>query len=353
MLYVVIIFLWISLWFYLLFGGADFGAGILELFTRHKNRGSTRKTMYRAIGPIWEANHMWLIIAIVILFVGFPKIYSTMSTYLHLPLILLLLGIIARGTAFAFRHYDAVVDDMQGLYNRIFTWSSLFTPFFLGVIAGSTVSGRIDPKATSFLDAYVFSWLDGFTIAVGLFTVAICAYLAAIFLIGEVDNQSDRNRFIAKARTANIIAFVFGALVFAAAEWENIPLADWIFGGAVGVTAIILASFSLLLLWYLLYKGKTRILPLLAGFQVTMILLSVTYIHYPKIILLKGGEYLSLVEHHGQDKSITTLAWALLIGSAFILPALFYLLYSFRKGTTKPVKSDSPNQLIETLTGKK
>jgi cytochrome bd-type quinol oxidase subunit 2 len=130
MLYVVIAFLWISILLYLLLGGADFGAGIIELFTSKKNKIVTRKTLYTAIGPIWEANHMWLIIAIVILFVGFPEIYTTMSVHLHIPLTIMLLGIIARGTAFTFRHYDAVVDDMQNLYNPIFAWSSFVTPLF-------------------------------------------------------------------------------------------------------------------------------------------------------------------------------------------------------------------------------
>ncbi|ULT46061.1 cytochrome d ubiquinol oxidase subunit II [Niabella defluvii] len=77
-------------------GGADFGAGVLEFLSTAKSKDRTRKVMYRAIGPIWEANHMWLIIAIVILFVGFPVIYATMSVYLHIPLTIMLLGIIAR-----------------------------------------------------------------------------------------------------------------------------------------------------------------------------------------------------------------------------------------------------------------
>ena len=102
MIYVVVIFLWTSILLYLLLGGADFGAGIIELFSRKSERATTRKTMYEAIGPVWEANHMWLIIAIVILFVGFPIIYTTVSVYLHIPLVCMLLGIIARGTAFVF-----------------------------------------------------------------------------------------------------------------------------------------------------------------------------------------------------------------------------------------------------------
>src|ERR1044072_4596679 len=102
MLYVVMGYWWAAILLYLLLGGADFGARIIELFTSGKNRGKTRRTMYQAIGPIWEANHMWLIIVIVILFVGFPVIYTTMSIHLHIPLAIMLLGIIARGTAFAF-----------------------------------------------------------------------------------------------------------------------------------------------------------------------------------------------------------------------------------------------------------
>lgn len=331
MLYVVIIYLWTSILLYLLLGGADFGAGIIELFTSKANKIQTRKTLYEAIGPIWEANHMWLIIAIVILFVGFPTIYSTMSVNLHIPLTIMLWGIIARGTAFTFRHYDAVKDDMQDIYNPIFAYSSFITPFFLGIIAGSAVSGHIDPEADNFMDAYIFSWLHWFSISVGLFTVAICGFLAAVFLIGEADNDHDRTRFERKAKAFNIAAVISGVLVFISALAEGIPLIDWVFGNTVGIIAISAATLSLILLWYLFYKGKRNILRVLAGFQVTMILLTTTYRHYPNIVILKNGGYLSLIEHSGHEKAIEALAMALLIGSIFILPALFYLIYSFQK----------------------
>lgn len=337
MLYVVIIFLWTAILLYLLLGGADFGAGIIELFTSKANRIQTRKTMYRAIGPIWEANHMWLIIAIVVLFVGFPEIYTTMSVNLHIPLTVMLLGIIARGTAFTFRHYDAVVDDMQTLYNRIFEYSSFITPLFLGIIAGSAVSGHIDPEAGDFLTAYIFSWLHWFPVAVGFFTVAICGFLAAIFLIGETDTAEDRLRFIRKARLMNVAAVVCGALVFVAAYVDKIPLIDWVFGSWIGIVAIGAATVSLVILWYLLAKGKSRIIRVLAGFQVTMILLVTTIRHFPNIVLLKNGGYLSLMEHHGQEKTIHALGMALLLGSIFILPALFYLIYSFQKDPDREV----------------
>lgn len=331
MLYVVMIYLWAAILLYLLLGGADFGAGIIELFTSKKNKSRTRKTMYQAIGPIWEANHMWLIITIVILFVGFPLIYTTMSVHLHIPLAVMLLGIIARGTAFAFRHYDAVIDDLQKVYDKIFRYSSFITPLFLGIIAGSAVSGDIDTNAKTFADAYIFSWLSWFSVSVGLFTVAICGYLAAIFIIGETDNAEDKRRFIIKAKNTSIAAAVAGTLVFIVAYFEGIPLFEWVFGNIVGQIAITAALISLVVLLILLNKSNTRILRVLAGFQITMILLTVTVRHYPNIVILKDGKYLSLLEHAGQEQAIYWLGMSLLVGSVFILPALYYLLYSFHK----------------------
>jgi cytochrome bd ubiquinol oxidase subunit II len=335
MLQVVIAFLWLALLLYLLLGGADFGAGIIELFTSDENKNKTTLTMVRTLGPIWEANHMWLIIVIVILFTGFPEIYSTISTYLHIPLLIMLLGIIGRGTAFAFRHYDAVEDNMQIVYNKIFRFSSFITPLFLGIIAGTTVAGTIDPHASGFMDAYIFSWLHFFSVSVGLFTICICGYLASIFLIGEMERESERKRYVMKARSMNIAAAVTGGIVFIAAKWDHVPISEWLFGNAVGLTTLSAALLSLIVQWILIKRGRKKIIRLLAGFQVTMILLATTFYHYPKIVLMADSSYLSLVENRGHEKAIQSLALALLIGSVFILPALFYLIYSFQKKTPR------------------
>ncbi|WP_158796003.1 cytochrome d ubiquinol oxidase subunit II [Pedobacter sp. L105] len=331
MVYVVIIFLWTAILLYILLGGADYGAGIIELFTSKGNRHRTRKNMYEAIGPVWEANHMWLIIVIVILFVGFPKIYTTVSIYLHIPLVCMLMGIIARGTAFVFRNYDAVKDDMQRVYTRIFIVSSVLTPFFLGIIAASAVSSQIDLRAQDFVSAYIYSWLSWFSIAVGIFTVTICAYLAAVFIIGQAEDEADRKLFTRKARYLIFIVMGAGALVFLAAHFEHIPLLHWIFSDVPGTIAIILATISLVIMFYYLNRNAPVLLRLLAGFQVAMILFAATYSHFPDIILLKGGQNLSLLTHQGEFKTIQALGYALLIGSIFILPALGYLIYSFQK----------------------
>jgi cytochrome d ubiquinol oxidase subunit II len=332
MLLVVIVFFWLSILLYFLLGGADFGAGIIEMFTSRKRVRRTRDTLYHAIGPIWEANHMWLIIAIVILFVGFPVIYSTLSVHLHIPMLIMLMGIIARGTAFVFRHYDAVKDSMQNVYNRIFVSSSFVTPLFLGIIAGATLSERIDPLAETFAEAYIFPWLNLFSISVGLFTVALCGFLAAVYLVGETDNDSDRKSFIRKARNANGLAFVAGFVVFWTAHAEGVPLANWVFGSKVGLAAVISATGSLVLLWSIIHRVGRFLARALVTFQVSMILLAISYEHYPDLVLMRNGT-LSLVEHHAPDATIDALAWALIVGSLFILPALFYLYYSFQKKT--------------------
>lgn len=327
---VVVTFLWLSILLYFLLGGADFGAGIIELFTSKKRVTRTRDTLYHAIGPIWEANHMWLIIAVVILFVGFPLIYSILSTYLHIPILIMLLGITARGTAFVFRHYDAVRDNMQEIYNKIFVWSSTITPLFLGIIAGSTVSGKIDPNARSFADAYIYSWLNWFSISVGLFTVALCGFLAAVYLIGEAKNDNDRKSFIRKTKNSNIIAVLLGLMVFFAADHDGVPLAKWVFGNTVGLLSVTLASLSLALLWISVNRNWAIFARLLAAFQVTMILLAISYAHFPEMVLTTGDD-LSLFQVIAPDATITALGFALLIGSVFIIPSLYYLYYSFQK----------------------
>jgi cytochrome d ubiquinol oxidase subunit II len=331
MIYVVIGFLWLSICLYVILGGADFGAGIVELFTKKRARHKTQEIMYESIAPVWEANHMWLIIAIVILFVGFPEIYTTLSTYLHIPLVLMLVGIIARGTAFTFRHYDAVKDDWQKVYTQIFYFSSLLTPFFLGLIAAATVSHSINPDATSFLDLYIFSWLNWFGVTVGLFTVSICAYVASVFALRETTDRLQLGLMIKKSKQTMIFVVITGLLVFSTAYFSDIPLLKWVFSKPLGIMATFFATIALLLILRAMHTRKLLPVRALAGFQVIMILIAATYQHNPNIILFANGQHLSLLEHVAAPKTISALGWALMLGSLFILPFLFYLMASFSK----------------------
>ena len=336
MLTIVIIFLWASTLLYLLLGGADFGAGILELLSPSGERAITRQLSFKAIGPIWEANHMWLIIIVVILFVGFPSVYTTVSTYLYIPLLILLLGIIARGTALSFRTNDAVKDDLQRIYSRVFVAASVVAPFSLGIIAGSVAAGNIDPTTNGFRTAYIFSWLRWFPLAVGLFTECLCAWLASIYLIGRSDTEGDKRIFMQHATVAHIALLVSGVGLFAAAKAENVPLTTWLSANLVSELAVSVACAVYIGIWCLLLVRRIAALNVLAVLMVTMLFLSVTVGLFPNIVLLKNGLPLSLTSSAGMP-SITVLACALLIGSLLIFPALFYLIYIFDARTQKSI----------------
>ncbi|MBN7813010.1 cytochrome d ubiquinol oxidase subunit II [Algoriphagus sp. H41] len=331
MLYVVIVFLILAILMYILLGGADFGAGILELTTPDRMKTKLRKRTYETIGPIWEANHMWLIITIVILFVGFPAVYSLLSIHLHIPLLLMLFGIIGRGTAFVFRHYDAVEDEMQKVYNWIFTYSSFVTPFFLGLIFGAAVGGKIDPHAGDFLGTYIWPWLNGFSIAVGLFTVTICGFLAAVFLVGEAGLEAEKRFLVTRSRAFIVATVGAGGLVFLAAELQNVPLIGLLLNESLTLGILFLASVAMALLWIQLPKAKKAFSRFLAGAVVTAILMAFGYHYFPDMVILQIGENLSVFNSAALGKPIETLAWALLIGSIFILPSLGYLIYSFQR----------------------
>ena len=331
MIYVVIAFLWVALGMYVIFGGADFGAGIVEMFSSKDFKSKTQRIMYQSIGPIWEANHMWLIISIVILFVGFPLIYADLSNYLHIPLVIMLLGIIARGTSFTFRNYDAVNDEWHNLYDHIFTVSSLVTPLFLGIIAASTVSGSIDPQATNFLDAYVYSWLSWFNVSVGVFTVSICGFLASVYSVYSANDESEKKYLRTLAQRFSFALFFTGGLVFVVSFWQDISLTQWIFSKWIGYLTVALATISIVILNLSLAQKKDLQIRVLAGLIVLMILFSVSYSHFPNLLVFKDGTAISLFETEYSIKTINMLGWALLLGSIFILPFLFYLIYSFNK----------------------
>ena len=329
MLYIIIAFLWLAILLYLVFGGADFGVGILEIFMSAANKHDLKKNAHRSIGPIWEANHMWIIIAVVIFFVGFPAIYSTICTSLHIPVLIMLLGIIARGTAFTFRNYDAVNDKMQAVYTRIYIYSSFITPLFIGIIAATAVSGRIDPKAQGFLPAYIFNWLDWYPVSVGLFTVFLCGFFAAIFLIGEASHKPSRQAYVQKARHMNLGLIIFMLLSFRAAKVENIPMFHWVFGSRVSIAAVVVSFLAWILTWYQITENNVKLTRLWAGIMVLGLLIAITYGHFPDVVLLKGGSSMSLLSGQAPEATVNALGSALLIGGLFIVPSLFYLIYSF------------------------
>src|SRR5262249_34045426 len=154
-----------------------------------------RDLIAQAIGPVWEANHVWLILAITVLFTAFPAAFSTITTLLHLPLLLMLIGIVFRGSAFAFRSYDLPNDLAHARWSLVFSISSLLTPILLGITLGSIASGRLIGPHANFVEAYIDPWLAIFPVAVGCFALALFAFLAAVYLTSEASEPELREDF--------------------------------------------------------------------------------------------------------------------------------------------------------------
>ena len=203
-------FMLVALTVYALLGGADFGAGFWDLTARGDRAEARRELIAHAIGPVWEANHVWLIIVVVLLFTGFPAAFSAIMTGLHVPLSLMLVMIVLRGSAFTFRSYDNT-EAGKHRWNRVFSVPSVLTPILLGSIIGAIASGAVGSPPGGTLPLFS-TWLAPFPIVVGLFTLALFAYLAAVYLTLEATDLALREDF---RRNALIAALVVTALAYA------------------------------------------------------------------------------------------------------------------------------------------
>jgi cytochrome d ubiquinol oxidase subunit II len=219
---------------YLVMAGADFGGGVWDLFATGPRRKRQRALITESIGPIWEANHVWLILAVVLLFVCFPAAFARLSVSLHIPLTLMLVGIVLRGSAFTFRTYDSQRDDVQQRWGVLFSWASLITPVLLGVVAGTIAAGDIPVRPSgTFVQAYVHPWLRPFPLAIGALALALCAYLAAVYLTMETDDTDLQDDFRLRAFIAGLGVFVAAmfALVLARRHvplvWQGLTATVW------------------------------------------------------------------------------------------------------------------------------
>jgi cytochrome d ubiquinol oxidase subunit II len=332
---VLIFFIGAALLLYVVLGGSDFGAGIIELLPAGPLRSAQKEAINRAMGPVWEANHMWLILIVVILFTGFPEIFTTLMIALHGPMLALLVGIIVRGAAFSFRHYDAVqAEDSQRIYTWLFGLSSLWTSMWLGIIAASLNRGLIDPSARDFWSAYVAPWWGLYPLSVGVLVTCIYAFLAAIYLVGETKDPVLHRRFLRLAAVFNGLVVATGGLVFLASTGERQNLGAAFARSPVNLVVVALAALLFVVLWFLMTRRRTLIARAVAAGQMALIPLGWYLLYAPDAVLTASGP-LSFHATAAPPATLRMLVIALLVGSLFIFPSLYYLLRVFKlRGTS-------------------
>ena len=327
-------FLAISILLYSLLAGADFGAGILEAFAGKDRREEQREIISHAMGPVWEANHVWLILAVVILFMGFPKAFSALSITFHIPLTLMLFGIVLRGCTFTFRHYDAVRDRSHRYYSALFVISSLLTPLMLGVVASGALLGAAAPLEAGFYAGFVRPWANLFCFSVGVFTCVLFAFLAAVYLIGETRDPAMRGIFTSRAMIANALAILIGVTVFVTAEIDGLALARLFAARVVSVGSMISATVILLPLWIAIRKNRVQMARVLVAVQVGLVLIGWFRLQFPVIINSQIHPW-TIYSAAAPEPTLRYLLYALVIGSVIIFPALIYLLKIFKLSETE------------------
>ena len=327
----------ISLWAYVVMGGADFGVGILELFASREERPALRKEGERAIAPIWEANHIWIIVVLVVLFVAFPPIHVQLATSLHIPLVLMLIGIVLRGTAFTFRYYDAEGDNSTlRLWSVLFRSGSVLVPVVFGHIVAAMAWGRIASRPTDAWDGYVMSWLGVFPAATGVFVASLFAWLAAVFLVSEATPER-RDAAIQRARRWTVVLLGAGGWVTATGWYEGVSWLASALTKPATIWMLVLSTGGLGGLWVLLPSQKVGWMRGLAAAVVAGILGGYWFGAYPVALELGDGAPLTWHEAAAPPATLRALGIALAFALAFIVPGLIVLFRLFKSSNAATV----------------
>src|SRR4051812_25741500 len=256
---------------YAVFGGADFGAGFWSLAAGRGPRGARERELVDwAIGPVWEANHVWLIFVLVVLWTGFSSAFEAIFSTLFIPLSLAALGIVLRGAGFAF-HTTARRLRGRNVAERLFGLSSLLTPFFMGTVVGAVAAGKV-PVGNATGDA-VSSWLNPLSLIVGALFVATSAYLAAVFLVHDARRAEafDLERyFTTRALAAAAVAGVLAAAGMVALHAD----ARFVYDGLTsdGLPLVIVSLLSGAAVPVLLVRGAPRGIRVLAAAAVVAVI---------------------------------------------------------------------------------
>jgi cytochrome d ubiquinol oxidase subunit II len=311
--------LWAGATLYAVFGGADFGAGILSLVSRRDGeRGAgARGRIERSLGPVWEANHVWLIFCLVVLWTGFPKAFGPLMETLYVPLALAAVGIVLRGSGFAFGHtFSGAAHERS---EKVFAGASLITPFFMGCVVGAVAAGEVPASGTG---EPFSSWLAPLPILVGILFVASSAYIAAVFLTDDA-RRAGETELVAYFRARAIATAVIAGGLATAGLFALRADARFVYDGLTGEgLPLVIASFILggLALLFLVRGARRGIRPLAVG-AVVAVIWGWAVAQHPYLF----PQSLTIDQAAGDASTLTAVIIVFFCALAIVGPALFFL----------------------------
>ena len=319
---------------YAVLGGADFGGGVWDLLALGPRKARQRELIAEAIGPVWEANHVWLILAIVLLFTCFPPAFARLGTRLHIPLSLVLIGIVLRGSAFTFWRYGA--DEEQRNWGMVFAIASLMTPLLLGTTAGAIASGAVGDGgwgSGDFYGTYVAPWLNPFALSVGMFALIAFAFLAAVYLTLEARDREVREDFRRRALASGVGLFLAAVVVLLLSLNRAPRVRDGLIFAAWAVPLHLLTAAAAITALVALWARRWRVARVAAAAQVSLILWGWALSQYPYIL----PPDLSIANAAAPAATLRLLLAALVAGAVLLLPSLYYLFRIFKMGNPSSV----------------
>ena len=323
---VVLSIMFVGLIAYGLFGGADFGAGIWDLLAGGTRRGAPQRDLIeRSIAPVWEANHVWLIFVLVVLWTAFSGAFAAVVSTLYIPLTLAAFGMIARGAAFAFRKSITTLP-MRRFLGASFAFSSLVTPFFLGAVVGGVASGRVPPGIAA--GDVLSSWLNPTSVLGGILAVLVCAYLAAVFLCADARREGAEDlaeQFRLRALGTAVVTGAVGIAGLFVLRSDAPELFDGLTGQALPVVLVsVLAGVTAIGLLAGRRYAPARVA---SGLAVAAILVGWALAQYPYVLVPE----LTIEEAARGRATMTAMLVALVAGAVVLVPALGYLYVLFQR----------------------
>jgi len=325
--YAVAVMLWGSMIVYAILGGADFGGGIWNILFFGHNTQKARGLIRGAVGPVWEANNVWLIYIVVGLYAGFPIVAAVMANALLIPLTLALIGVVLRGASFAFRTHFSGFFSVGTFWGYAFGIASLITPFLLGTCAAAVASSQLPVRNGQGPVALVNAWLTPFAITIGVIALAICATIAAIFLTVEaqrINNREMMEAFRLRAFIAGAVTALLGllGLYFASIEapviWHGLLNHGlW----AVAITMLIGIATAVALFFRRYRLARVLIAMETVSFLGTWGIAQLPYILPPDLTVTQAASPLA---------TMRDFFFSAIVGTLVLLPSLWFLFHVFK-----------------------
>jgi cytochrome d ubiquinol oxidase subunit II len=314
---------------YAVLGGADFGAGFWDLTAgTAQGGGRVRGMIQRSMSPVWEANHVWLIFILVVVWTSFPVAFGSLFSTLSVPLFAAAMGIIFRGSAFALRGQAATMNEAKVL-GGVFALASVLTPFFLGAAVGGIASGRV-PVGNAAGDL-ISSWLNPTGIAIGVLAVLTGAYIAAVYLAGDAERAGLPDlveAFRARALLAGGVAGAAAMVTLIVVRDDARPLFDGLTSDG-GLACVVVSGGAGLATLGLVWVRRFGLARASASLAVAAIIIGWALAQDPYLL---PGE-LTLEQAAASDATLGSLLVSIAIGLLILVPSLWYLYRLVLRGT--------------------